>query len=506
MASKMLLAVVLLSVITCLSSAPKAGVIQGIALENLTGLPLARARLSLARLEGNRLKPVATIAASRNGQFVFAALEEGHYQVSGVRAGFAEARFGQRRNNGPGSPIFVPRDGSHFVELRLKRLGAITGRMLDENRVGMPGVPVVAYTTSVPMRIVGSATSDDRGFYRITGLLPSRYFIRTGPAQLEDALNLLPTYYPFTSVVLRDAQPVSVDLDTDTTHMDIQPVPGNLSSLGIHVTGCLGIAQVTLSTDTGRRHANAPCNLGPIRFNGLAPGEYEVLAEGEADRQNLAGFHSVHLDMEREIGLALRPLHDFALRLTDAAGLALRDIGIIARRRDLAGEGPDQVLTGERVQLPPGFWQITARPPASHYLSDLKVDAGGYRRARKDPNPEWFEFYLDYSIRASISLSSQTAQLLGRVTLAGKAAIAAPVYLLPTTPQTRRRMNGLRTTHTDANGNYRFDGLAPGAYVVLSSLDIAEVNEETMGAAQARALTLEEGRTGTQDLELYQLP
>lgn len=76
---------------------------------------------------------------------VFAALEEGYYQLSGVRAGFSEARFGQRRNNGPGLPIFVPRDGLHFVELRLKRFGAITGRVLDENRVGMPGVQVLAY-------------------------------------------------------------------------------------------------------------------------------------------------------------------------------------------------------------------------------------------------------------------------------------------------------------------------------------------------------------------------
>jgi hypothetical protein len=27
----------------------------------------------------------------------------------------------------------------------------------------LPGIPVVAYTVGVPMRIAGSATSDDRG-------------------------------------------------------------------------------------------------------------------------------------------------------------------------------------------------------------------------------------------------------------------------------------------------------------------------------------------------------
>ncbi len=500
-------AIIVLFLITCLGSALRAGVLRGIALENLTGLPLARARVSLARLEGDRLKPVAGVIASRSGEFIFAPLEEGYYQLSGVRAGFAEARFGQRRNNGPGSPIFVPHDGSLFIELRLKRFGAITGRAVDENRVGMPGIRVVAYTVGVPSRIAGSATTDDRGVYRIIGLLPGHYLVRTAPAQLEDALHLLPTYHPFTSVLVREARPVWVDLDADTTDIDIQPAPGNLASLAVRVTGCLGVAQVTLSSDTGRKQANAPCNMGGIGFSGLAPGEYEVLAEGEGDRQQkLAAFLAFHFNSDREVGLPLRPLPDFGLRLADGAGLAIRDVAITARRRDLAGEGPERTLTGDRIQLPPGFWQITARPPASHYLSDLKVDAGGYRRTAKDPDPDWYEFYLDYSNRASVSLSSHAAQLAGRVILGGKAAIAAPVYLLPITPQTRRRMNGLRVTQTDANGNYRFEGLAPGAYVVLSSLDVTEVNEETMSAAQARTITLEEGRTVTQDLDLYQLP
>ena len=499
-------AVVVLSLIAGLGCVLQAGVLRGIALENLTGLPLARARVSLARLEGDRLKPVAAVIASRSGEFAFASLEEGYYQITGVRTGFAEARFGQRRNNAPGSPIFVSRDGSIFIELRLKRFGAITGRAVDENHVGMPGIRVVAYTVGIPMRIVGSAACDDRGAYRIAGLLPGHYLVRTGPAQLEDGLSLLPTYHPFTSVMVREARAVPVDLDVDTTDVDIQPVPGNLASLVVRVTGCLGVAQVTLSSDTGRKHANAACQ-GAIGFSGLAPGEYEVLAEGDGDReQKVAAFLAFHFQNDREIGLPLRPLPDFALRLADGAGLALRDLAVTARRRDLAGEGPERALTGDRVQLPPGSWQITIHPPVSHYLADLKVDAGNYRCSRKDADPDWYEFCLDFSSRASVLLSSHPAQLVGRVTLDGNAAIAAPVYLLPITPQTRRRVNGLRTTQTDVDGNYRFDGLAPGTYLVLSSLDLTEVNEETMAASHARTITIEEGRTVTQDLDLYRLP
>ena len=51
--------VIVLSLIGWLSFVANAGMIKGIALENLTGLPLARTRLTLVRLEGDRLKPVA---------------------------------------------------------------------------------------------------------------------------------------------------------------------------------------------------------------------------------------------------------------------------------------------------------------------------------------------------------------------------------------------------------------------------------------------------------------
>ena len=356
---------------------------QGHRAGNLTGLPLARTRLTLVRLEGDRLKPVAKVTSSRDGQFIFGPLEEGYYQLSGIRAGFAEGRFGQRRNGAPGSPIFVPREGVQFAELRLKRLGIITGRTLDENRGGLPGVPVSAYTTGIPRRIVGSATSDDLGVYRITGLLSGKYLVRTGAAQLEDALNLLPTFHPFASVLVRDARPVVVELDSETTDTDLQPVAGNLVSLTVGVSGCQGLAQVTLSSDTGRKQATALCGGDAVLFNALAPGEYEVVAEGEADQpQKLGTFTSLYLDIGRQakIGLSLSPFADLRLRLTDGAGgLAIRDAGVIARRRDLAGEGPEVALTSDRAQLLPGFWQITARPPSGYYLSDLKADVPGRR-------------------------------------------------------------------------------------------------------------------------------
>lgn len=50
-----------------ISCTVEAGTIEGIALENLTGFPLARTRVTLARLEGNILRPIAKMIASRDG-------------------------------------------------------------------------------------------------------------------------------------------------------------------------------------------------------------------------------------------------------------------------------------------------------------------------------------------------------------------------------------------------------------------------------------------------------
>lgn len=491
---------------TVFASPLHAGVLHGVAIEHQTSRPLARARIHLYRLEANQLKSITTLIANRTGQFFFSDLPSGYYQIGATRPGFAETRYGQRRNSGSGSPIFLDRDTSQFIELRLKRLGAVTGRIVDENGVGLPSVPVSAYTTGPLMRLVSTATSDDRGIYRIGGLLPGRHVIRTGGARLEDGLNLLPTYHPYTGTFLRDARVVTVDLDADTPDIDIQPVPGRLATLTVKVQSCIGAAQITVSSDTGRRQAIAPCNLDPIAFENLAPGEYEVLAEGQSDRQPVAAFQNFPLDQDREIGLSLRALPALLLGLEGAPGLSLRDINLTARRRDLAGDGPNIELTADRLALPPGFYQITARPPASHYLAEIKTGPTGFRRSTREAHPDWFDIFLDYSARAIISLGAQPAQISGRVLQSGKPAVAAPVYLLPTSQPTRRRMNGPRAVITDANGNYHFAGLAPGPYLVLSSLDMTEVNEETMAAAQARPVTVDEGRTLTQDLSLYQIP
>jgi hypothetical protein len=162
-----------------------------------------------------------------------------------------------------------------------------------------------------------------------------------------------------------------------------------------------------------------------------------------------------------------------------------KEAGVIAQRVDLAGAEAWVALTGERTPLTPGWWQFTARPPAGSYLADIKASS---RVQRREPHPEWFELNLEFVNEATVNAPTRAARL------SGKAAVGAPVYLLPVSPLARRQMNGARTTRADKTGIYRFDSLAPGNYLVLSSYDVAEMTEEAMMAGQAKPITIEEGR------------
>ena len=59
------------------------------------------------------------------------------------------------------------------------RFGGITGTVRDENEVGIADQDVAAYTNTEPPYVVSRATTDDRGVFRISGLYPGSYLVRT---------------------------------------------------------------------------------------------------------------------------------------------------------------------------------------------------------------------------------------------------------------------------------------------------------------------------------------
>ena len=101
-----------------------------------------------------------------------------------------------------------------------------------------------------------------------------------------------------------------------------------------------------------------------------------------------------------------------------------------------------------------------------------------------------------------VRLSSNPARLAGAVSQSREPVVGAPVYLEAIDCR-GLGLGDVHTTRSDPDGLYRFSGLAPGKYRVLSSFESWDSGESPATAAPAKTLSLKEGSEARQDLELY---
>lgn len=228
-----------------------AGVVKGVVLEHASGYPLSRTMVTL-RTVGDAAKS-RTQTSGRSGQFEFQ-VPPGLYLLSATRESYAPGAFGQRRPEGSGTPIEVTKDSDFFTELRLRRMGVISGRVLDENRVGLPEVPVLVYRARQPLRIVETGKTDERGIFRLYGLASGKYYVRTGAKTIGPEDGWLPVFAP-EGRDIREARMYDVRLDQETHEVELLPPTGRLIDVQIPLAAPedAGPVQVTLAGDTGRR-------------------------------------------------------------------------------------------------------------------------------------------------------------------------------------------------------------------------------------------------------------
>jgi hypothetical protein len=364
-----------------------AAVIRGNVVENQTSKPLARAVVTLQPVQGTP-GGAQTVRTDSYGGFAFSSLAAGAYMVRVSKVGFLPAEYGQKRWNAAGTPIGLTADDSAVVSIRLHRYGAITGTVVDENDVGVGEHRVAAYRDSQPPVLVTSAISDDRGVYRLSGLDPGTYLVRTGAVQNE-GVDYLPTFAKETLRV-EEAHMVAVAVDEESASVNVRPAPGKLFRLsGVAEGNSPGAVTVTLASDMGRQTVQGSGPQFPFEFHALAPGPYELYAEMPGDpRRNVqhqASFTQLMLERDTNRRLPLLPiretLFDFTPPLVDPKAAQLW-----ARRVDLAGTSATAAvpLTGSRAMLFSGRWEIHLSPPPGFYVSgfsSLGSKAGSHPEA-----------------------------------------------------------------------------------------------------------------------------
>jgi len=482
-----------------------AAVIRGNVVENQTGKPLARAMVTLQPVQGTP-GGIQTMRADSYGAFSFGSLDPGAYVVRVSKTGFRPTEYGQKRWNAAGTPLALIADSAVFVTIRLPRYGFVTGTVLDENDVGLAQHRVVAYRDGQPPLLVTSAISDDRGVYRLSGLEPGTYLVRTAAVQ-NDGLDYLPTFSKETLRV-EEAHLVPVTIDEESPSVDVRPAPGQLVTLSGAVEGTApGAITLTLASDMGRQTVQGLGPRLPFEFPALAPGSYELYAEMPADpRRNVspqAAYTEITLSRDTNLRLPLLPIRETQFDFTPALADP-KAAQVWARRVDLAGKWAAVVvpLMNNRAMLFPGRWEIHLSPPPGFYVSGFS--SLGSETAS---HPEaWNEIAIRPFNFVKFMLTAGGGSVHGAVKALGDPVTGAPVHLEAYDPVSRRRVMDLQTARSDLRGAYRFDGLAPGIYRVLATFEYEAPDAATMEQAGARQIQVEARSDLQLDLDLYTLP
>ena len=269
---------------------PPAGRITGRVVASDNGRPVKRARvfITAAELPGGR-----GMLTDDGGVFDFTELPAGRYTLTVSKTGFVSLSYGQRRPLQAGTPLQLA-DGEQLkgIQFQLPRGSVIGGRVLDEDGDAMPGVMVrvMRYQYQQGERRLtpaGNAQTDDKGQYRVWGLMPGDYYVnavmrgrefrrglrrtwrlRAGAAAAaaprlrlrarneQDQINYAPTYYPGVPSV-NEAKAITVGLSQEVLDINFGMLLVRIARITGHVSNPDGTpvtsGNVNLLPETGRR-------------------------------------------------------------------------------------------------------------------------------------------------------------------------------------------------------------------------------------------------------------
>ncbi len=170
------------------------GVITGQVVDAASGKPVSAAIVSIggaalpARVGPSAPPGPPRILTGADGRFVFRELPPGSFTIAATKGGYADGAAGSRVIGGPPRPVVLTAaERTAETSIRIWKTAAITGTIVDE-----AGEPVVALQVTAVRRVFIAgrqrlvqtgwfATTDDRGVYRLTGLLPGEYLVTASP-------------------------------------------------------------------------------------------------------------------------------------------------------------------------------------------------------------------------------------------------------------------------------------------------------------------------------------
>jgi hypothetical protein len=431
------------------------------------------------------------------------------------------------------------------VRITMIRGGVITGRVTDAKGEPVVGVPVHATIVAASLSIISfftgaaAAETDDRGVYRLFGLPPGQYTVSTGGSGQFGQFtasgfdNDVPTYYP--SVTRDTTVPVSVRSGDETSGIDIKYKGSEGHSISGTVAGTIDASSQAGAITIFLAHAGSTSVLSleiaaptdPRRafsFNGVADGEYDVLASYSVSQtgDTVVGTKRVTVRGGDVTGLELRlaPLASFTgtIALTpikpeekcDKRGSQVIETILNLSRDEPKKSGSQSIIAilsgglgtlndkGEFAMhnLESGKYRLEVKlPTESWYLSAIKLPGAAapapqptqptqptqpISPAAANPNvPNLNAWQGVVTMKpgeklsgVSIVVGQDAAGLRGRFDTEGAAIREGTrVYLLPVEREQTNNVLRYSETFVKSDGSFAFTNVAPGRYFILTRVE-----------------------------------
>lgn len=549
---------------------PPTGVIAGALVSDL-GQPVRKAKVNLLSTSPRTSRATMSDA---EGRFQYTNLPPGEYRLSADKSGFLPMNYGARKpgSNQQGSPLTLAAGQKiDNVKMTLPRGSVITGVILDEFGDPAFNIPVRAVRFGLEnghkaLTTGGNSTTDDRGVYRIAGLMPGEYLVSVVPndtvsvaaAQAEvirdrvsqiNATRLpgeglappppppppvsptgyVPIYYPGTPSG-GSAAAVRVGPTEEVSGIDIRLQVIQTATITGKVLSAEGVIP---QTRLQLIDPSLPLNLvgvwfrdmrpdGSFTFGGLVPGPYILKGFGTPGGQpGMAGgdmWGSVEVNADTRGG-------SVTLRMQRGVSVSGHLV--------LDNVPPTVALDRVRVTLNPVLsatdWEMPsfrATPDAAGKFTVEKVMPGQYRPVVSGLPDGWvlssamfdekdaadYHLTVDGSravVGGELKVVPRAAEIAGAITNAQGAPVSdRTVVVFPLegrmwVPQSRR----IAATRPGADGHYTLRGLPPGEYRLAAVLDPEpgqwfDVEFLNQLTASSTRLTLGEGEQRVQDIRV----
>ncbi|MGA3236168.1 MAG: carboxypeptidase-like regulatory domain-containing protein [Bryobacteraceae bacterium] len=495
------------------------GSISGVVRDAGTGAPVAAAVVSLRMPNGGAVAS----AADAQGQYILNGLAAGTYRVNAsgpLEKGQTQTQQQEKTVRlGPGQTLTS-------VDFRLPSIGAIYGRVLDENEQPVSGAQVMLVGKrydhgALRYPLAGArAQTDEAGAYRLTGVPAGEAFLVETQAPRTTAPGDSPadTFYPqalsaelAAEIVLSPGETRNgVDihrakLPAYCVDGGVEGAPGGGLDLAVHDA-------VVLDTHDEAYHKTKPD--GTFRVCGLHRGQYLFLGNGGSPGAGQPPFLAAGT-----VDVTDDDVHDFKLLPASMFSISAEFVWDGDPSAQLPSLNGALTLQG-RIQrlnlglaIPGSFTRSVMLQPDDYTIDVRGISGGGsYLKEITCGGRSVLHGVAPLGGAASCGalrfvIAHDGGTLTARVADKDSNPISdAYVAIVPESAATEAEMSAVMSFgQTGQNGVYSASALAPGKYRVLATnetIDLAANRVDKLWAAQSRGQEVEIGANASVQVKL----